>query len=209
MLSFSIWLTAVLLYGIFWRWYHNFRGPLTADEIEHYLDAFAKQKNSLADTSQLREFLEADKGEEFVMLNLVELYSEKVIHPETQQPVSAVSLIRAYLTGFMPSLMARAGHPVYSGRKVGRYIDSKNLGEEMDWTMVGSMRYRSRRDLVDLALDPRFLDTHACKFLGMAATYSFPTHTMVGLYLGPSIWVAVVLALLAASSHLLLLLIGA
>jgi len=37
------------------------------------------------------------------------------------------------------------------------------------------MRYRSRRDMMRLATDPRFLDVYPFKIAAVAETFSFPT----------------------------------
>jgi hypothetical protein len=102
-------------------------------------------------------------------------------------------------------LFRTGGHPGFVGRKVGGYIDAWNVPPDPDWGLFGLMRYRSRRDLLRLVMDPAFKDTHPEKILGTLATFSFPSQRMVSFYLGPRISVALVLALLAALGHLALL----
>ena len=70
------------------------------------------------------------------------------------------------------------------------------------WHVVGAMRYRSRRDMMLLAIDPTMRDVHPLKTAGTAMTFSFPTQIVMGLALSPRSWVALVLALLAALVHL-------
>jgi hypothetical protein len=60
------------------------------------------------------------------------------------------------------------------------------------------MRYRSRRDLVAMVADPLFAEKHPYKLLGIPTTFSFPAQRELSLYLGPRVWVALVLALVAA-----------
>jgi hypothetical protein len=67
---------------------------------------------------------------------------------------------------------------------------------------MGYVRYRSRRDMMELATNPRFLDAHPFKAAAMPATFSFPTAPRLALYAGPRIWVGLALALLAALTHL-------
>jgi hypothetical protein len=95
------------------------------------------------------------------------------------------------------------------GRKVGGYVDAWNTAPDPGWTIFGLMRYRSRRDMMKLVMDPAFMDTHPEKILGTLATFSFPTQRMVSLYLSPRVTVALLLALLAALTHLALLTVGA
>jgi hypothetical protein len=71
---------------------------------------------------------------------------------------------------------------------------------------MGYMRYRSRRDLMILATDPRFGDIHAFKILGTAETFSFPSRPIIMTLAGPRIWAGLVLALAASLVQIALLL---
>jgi hypothetical protein len=64
------------------------------------------------------------------------------------------------------------------------------------------MRYRSRRDMMALALDPSLRDVHALKTASTAVTFSFPAQVLVSFALRPRVWLALVLALAAALVHL-------
>jgi hypothetical protein len=64
------------------------------------------------------------------------------------------------------------------------------------------MRYRSRRDMMKLATDPRFLDAYPFKIAAVAQTFSFPTQVTTSMALRPRTGVALLLALLAALIHL-------
>ena len=152
----------------------------------------------------MRRFLEADDGEEFVMLNLVKLHPEPVPHPDTGVPTKARAILQEYMSDFMPTLLKTGGIPLMQAHKVGPYVDSWEVEPDPDWTLVGYMRYRSRRDLMKLAVDPRFQGGHGYKFAAIAKTLSFPTQpTPIG-FLGPRVWVALVLALGAALLQLIL-----
>ena len=102
----------------------------------------------------------------------------------------------------MPVLLARGGHPAIVGRKVGGYIDAWNTPADPGWTLFGLMRYRSRRDMMRLALDPNFIAAHPEKILGTPVTFSFPTHRMLSLYLSPRLSVLLLLTLAAALTQL-------
>ena len=64
------------------------------------------------------------------------------------------------------------------------------------------IRYRSRRDMIELATDPAFAPAHAFKLAAMTHTLAFPVAPGV-VFLGPRVWVGLVLALLAALGQLL------
>jgi hypothetical protein len=90
------------------------------------------------------------------------------------------------------------------GRKVGPYVDAWQVEGDPGWSIFGLMRYRSRRDLVRLASDPRFVEIHPYKLLGIPVTFSFPTQRELSVFMGPRVWVALVLALGAALLQLAL-----
>jgi len=126
-MNWYIWIVAVAAYVIFAAWYFNWKGPLTADEIEVYIADMAKHSSqSPTDPEIVRQFLETDDGKEFVMLNLVRLHKGDVAHPETGEMTTASEILQGYFGPFSKALFRKAGHPVFMGRKKGGYIDSWN-----------------------------------------------------------------------------------
>ncbi|TPE61762.1 hypothetical protein FJQ54_07625 [Sandaracinobacter neustonicus] len=195
---------ALVAYLLFRLWYDGWRGPLTAAEIDEGLAAIAARGGSAGtDTGQFRQFLEADDGREFVMLNLVKVTPGLVPHPISGEPVEGRAMLDHYTRHFIRRLVARGGHPAIVARKVGPYVDAwGDVPADPGWSIVGFMRYRSRRDLLALAADPSFGPVHAYKSLGTRETFSFPTQPMMKLFVGPRLWVALLLALLAALASL-------
>jgi hypothetical protein len=125
--------------------------------------------------------------------------------PKTGQMVQGFDLLKRYSKHFISVLFRTGGHPGMVGRKVGGYIDAWNTEADPNWTIFGLMRYRSRRDMMKLVMDPLFTEGHSDKLLGTLATFSFPTQRVVSFYLSPRVTVALVLALLAALTHIALL----
>ena len=204
-----IWGTALLAYGAFRLWYDNWSGPLKPAEIDTFLAKMAGRFEATGNSPDvLRAFLAADDGREFVMLNLVKAQMDQVEDPQTGQMVQGFELLKRYSRGFMPVLFRNGGHPGIVGRKVGGYVDAWNIEPDPGWTVFGLMRYRSRRDMIRLAMDPAFMAGHQDKLLGTLATFSFPTQRVLSFYVGPRVTVALVLALIAALSHLMLLTIA-
>ncbi len=195
---------ALALYALFRLWYDGWRGPLTTAEIDEGLAAIQARGGSQGtDTGQFRAFLEADDGREFVMLNLVKVTPGLVPHPETGAPVPGRDMLNHYSRHFIRKLVRRGGHPAIAAHKIGPYVDAwGDVQADPGWSIMGYMRYRSRRDLLALAADPSFGPIHAYKSLGTDRTFSFPTRPFLMLYAGPRIWVALVLLLLAALAAL-------
>ena len=198
-----IWGTALLAYGAFRLWYDNWSGPLKPAEINAFLAQMAGRFEATGNSPDvLRAFLAADDGREFVMLNQVKAQLDTVEDPQTGQMVQGFELLKRYSKRFMPVLFRNGGHPGIVGRKVGGYVDAWNTEPDPGWTVFGLMRYRSRRDMIKLVMDPAFMAGHPDKLLGTLATFSFPTQRVLSFYVGPRVTVALVLALIAALSHL-------
>lgn len=203
-----IWLAALALYGLFRAWYDNWRGPLKAAEIPRILDAMrANGADAHNDLQIIQRFLEADDGREFFMLNLVKVAAEAP-NPDTGAAERGHALMQRYARPFMRGLLARGGHPALVARPIGGYVDAWNAAPDPGWSVVGYMRYRSRRDLGVMASNPRFATIHKFKLAATAETFSFPTRPMLMLLISPRTTVLLALALLAALAHLALLTVG-
>lgn len=199
----AVWIAALCAYGLFRAWYDNWRGPLRPAEIEAFMArASASPSAAHNDMDVLRRFLEDDDGREFVMLNLVKVELGEVPHPQTGEPTLGPELMSRYARLFMPALMARGGHPAIVARKIGGYVDAWRVAADPGWSIVGFMRYRSRRDLMALVVDPRFSDAHPFKIAGTAETFSFPTRSTLRLFVGPRVWVGLWIALAAAFAQI-------
>lgn len=203
-----IWGAAAILYAAFAAWYVNWQPPLSDAEVEAYiarlqtLNAGAAERN---DVATLRKFLSEDDGREFFMLNLVRIAPGDVADPTTGKLKPAREVVEGYTKVFMPALFARGGHPAIVAYKAGGYFDAWGAEPDPGWTLIGYMRYRSRRDLAELASDPRFGGAHDFKFAAMPNTFSFPTQPSLLLLMRPIYFVALGLALIAALAHLTLL----
>ncbi|MBA3880125.1 MAG: hypothetical protein C0500_10470 [Sphingobium sp.] len=203
MSGWVIWAIAAALYGAFRLWYDNWRGKLTPAEIEAYFAKLEGRDDTTPEArANLRKFLEADDGRDFVMFNIVKATQAPVTDPISGEQVPGVSLLQRYSKHFVPVLVRNGGHPAIVRRKIGPYLDSWATEPDPGWTIIGLMRYRSRRDMMNLVIDPQFAKHHPDKLAGTLATFSFPTAPMLQLYVGPRIWLALVLALLAALTQL-------
>jgi hypothetical protein len=105
------------------------------------------------------------------------------------------------------SLLLHGGHPRVGSRKVAGYVHSWNVPPDPGWTMAGMMRYRSRRDMLELTVDPRFMIAYPFKAAAVEQTYSFPTQVLSTMVLRPRSGVALDLTLMAALIHLVSLLL--
>ena len=112
-------------------------------------------------------------------------------------------MLEGYTRPFMRALFLRAGHPAFFGRAAGGYLEAWNVAPDPGWSVGAAIRYRSRRDLIELVNDPRFAGDHAFKQAAIESTFAFPTSPGL-VVLGPRVWVGLLLALLAALAQLAL-----
>ena len=198
-MSWKIWIFVPILYGLYSLWYFNWSPPISSSEIETLMVAFNKAEGRQhTDAEVFRRFLEQDDGGEFVMLNLVEIHEGDVAHPISGEAMSASDLVGEYFGPFSLALFKRGGHPVFQARTVGGNIDSWNAESNVGFGVTAMMRYRSRRDLVELVVDSAFADAHLYKLAAIERTISYPTRIMLSASLRPPIAVLLVLILLAS-----------
>jgi hypothetical protein len=209
MLTPIIWIAALVLYGLFLLWHENWRGKLTPAEVDRLMQTIMSQQTMDKggnDPAIMRAFLEADDGREFFMLNVIRLSQENVADPKTGEMRPARKVMEGYTKSFLPAVFARGGYPAIGARRVGGYFDAWGVEADPGWTMMGYMRYRSRRDLAQLVTHPSFTGSHDFKYAAMPQTFNFPTQPIMRSLMGPRIWVGLSIALVAALTQLALLL---
>lgn len=205
MTGLVVWVVALVAYLGFRRWYDRRRPPLTPAEIDGFLTRLPEHvRGNAKEIASLREFLASDDGREFAMLNLVKLAPEPVPHPETGVPTPPARLLEGYTRVFFRAILRKACHPAIAARKIGGYIDSWNVPDDPGWSIVGYIRYRSRRDMLEVVVDPRFANAHPFKIAATTATFSFPTEPRILVFVSPRVTVGLVIALAAALVHLVL-----
>lgn len=197
-LSLIIWLLAALAYGVFWYWYVGFGHRIRPEEVDGYIS----RMNTLAFAPEtlpvMRRFLETDDGREFVMVNNLK------IRRRAGDGDNPGALLDKYQKPFLAAILRRAGHPFFVGRALADNVEHWGLGDDArGWSAAGLVRYRSRRDLVEIILLPQFKDIHPFKQQAVEKTFAYPTRvTMVAS--SPRWMVFTVLVAAAALSQLAL-----
>ena len=197
------WALAASLYVLFRLWYDNWRGPLRPHEIEKFMArAEALWPDNLHDMALIRRFLDEDDGREFFMCNLIRVRSEPAIDPFSGKTRSGLDLLKHYFSVFAPTLIAGGGLPLLTYRKISTYVDPLNVPPDPGWSLVGLMRYRSRRDMMVLSTNAAFLRAHQYKMVALTHAMAFPTQPVSSLVAGPRTAVGLGLVLAAALTHL-------
>lgn len=170
------WITLLAVYAAFFYWYTSFGGPLTEDEITHYMDIVESPSPSPSPEriAMMRKFMEEDTGDDFVMLNVIHMYDKPLQIQGVEPGQSSAEVLSKYMQYMMPALLKRACHPVIYGAAAGPAMDLMNADGMDVWTTGAGMRYRSRRDLLEIAMNPAFAGSHEFKIAAMQKTIAFP-----------------------------------
>ena len=170
------WLVIAAAYLAFFSWYTSFKGPLTPAEIEHYLTLSEQQDPgaSAEDRARIRAFMEEDTGDDFVMINVIHLYDEPLQIEGVEPDDTTDEVLAKYMEYMFPAMLSRASHPVFQGSAVSTAMDIMNADGMESWTAGAGVRYRSRRDLLEIGTNPAFEGRHEFKVAAMAKTIAFP-----------------------------------
>ena len=170
------WLIIVVIYLAFFSWYTSFEGPMTEAEIGHYLELSKTQDpdSSAEDLARIRAFMEEDTGDDFVMINVVHLY-DTPLQIDGVAPVDTTDDVLAkYMEYMLPAMLSRASHPVFQGPAVSPAMDIMNAKGMEIWSAGAGVRYRSRRDLLEIGTNTAFAGRHEFKVAAMVKTIAFP-----------------------------------
>ena len=164
------WILLTGIYVGFFFWYTNFEAPLTRDEADAFLAQIQKRGNDPGQLAALTRFLYNDDGDDFVMVNLIDMRKHD---PEMGQEAPDQQLDR-YMAYMWPALFLRACHPVFFSQ--GRYeaLDIWGIEGAQNWSQFAMMRYRSRRDMLEITINQEFQGSHDFKIAAMKKTVAFP-----------------------------------
>tara|TARA_R110001592_G_scaffold363323_1_gene684019 strand:- start:121141 stop:121707 length:567 start_codon:yes stop_codon:yes gene_type:complete len=185
----------MLIYAVFWCWYVGFRSRITPAEAAATMDLLdkaasitPKQRDSLA------HFLANDDGRDFVMVNLLEL--KKPVRESRKK-------LDSYQKVFLGGLLRKAGHPVMIATAASGNVENVACEHADDWMAAGMIRYRSRRDLMEVLPATVGSEHHGLKLAALEKTFAFPASPwfMLG---GPRVVVALAVALIAALTQLVI-----
>ena len=187
-----LWLIALLTYALFYCWYVGFRSRVTPAEVEETMAIFDASSIDETRKSHIRHFLSNDDGKDFVMVNLLELAKPRK---------ESSKKLQAYQKIFLGQLLRKAGHPILIARAASGNIENVACQEFDNWTAAGMVRYRSRRDLIEILPATIGSEHHELKLSALDKTFAFPASPwfVVG---GPKLLVPLLIALIAAVTQL-------
>ena len=178
-----LWGVLVALYVAFVAWYGGRGAPLTAEESDAlFATIAAKAKNDAAPDGRIRDELKrlmaSDDGNEFFMLNLIK-YRAKAQYPAGYSfSDDALEADARYNRAIAPYLLPHAAIPVFIGEPEGRFIDEDG---DAEWQRVAIVRYRSRRDLLEMVSELAGQDVAVHKWASIEKTQVFPVRPLFSL----------------------------
>ncbi len=123
---------------------------------------------------RIRRFMAEDTGDDFVMVNVIDLYETPLAFEGVEPGESSEEVLAKYMEYMTPALFVRACHPVLYGAAAATAMDLMNADGMERWTTGAGMRYRSRRDMLEIATNPEFQGAHEFKAAAMRKTIAFP-----------------------------------
>ena len=174
-----LWSVTGAAYLVFALWYTNLSGPLTKTEVDHYVALLEQEGAAPERIAQVRGFLEADTGRQFVMVNLIDMADAPPQLPGAPPNATAEDLLGVYMAHMYRELFERACHPVFVGDAVFAPLDVVGVEHPEAWPRTALMRYRSRRDMIEIATNPAFRERHAFKIAAFDKTIAYPVEAVL------------------------------
>jgi hypothetical protein len=177
----------LFLYIAFFLWYGGQTKPLSPSEVDALLAEIrrraGKQDQPESESPILQEFralTHNDDGREYYMLNLLKFRQKALYPPGSSFGDDPLAANARYNRAIIPLLLKHGGHPVFLGQVLGRFIHPDGAD---DWDQVGMVRYRSRRDMLNMAVEiaGQRVDLH--KWAALEKTQVFPVKPLVNLVL--------------------------
>lgn len=179
MKRFFLWITGLVIYSLFFIWYTNLDGPMTDDEIDAVLLRVEQSGRSPQSIRNLEHFMRTDTGNDFIMVNLLDMNESPPELPATGPGAGPMDLINHYMEHMYPAQFKRASHPIFFGRAVADAMDISGIEGADHWDQGALFRYRSRRDVIAIATDPAFGERHEYKMAALTKTIAFPVESIL------------------------------
>ena len=177
----KIWFLPALFFALFLFWYTPTGGPLSDVEIDNFIVKMEENGSTREAIAMIRQFGEEDTGKHFIMINNID-YNETPGNVVGAAPgENAQQLMDRYMGHMIPAMLSRGSHPVMMGQAAYRSMDVIGVEGVDVWDMGGLVRYRSRRDFLEIVTDPAFSGKHHFKAAALEKTIAFPVEPDLNL----------------------------
>ena len=125
--------------------------------------------------------MRSDTGDDFAMLNALDLRDEPLQVGDVAPGESSSDVMARYTSPFFSTALPNAAHPVLLGTAAARAVDVWGIKGADVWDQGGVVRYRSRRDVMrqieTIAGRARHAEgegIHAYKIAALEKTIAYP-----------------------------------
>jgi hypothetical protein len=199
--------TLAALFAAFVLWYGGHGKPMTPEESDALFAKIAEHAKNEPNTDphirdELRQLAATDDGNEYFMVNLIK-FRAKALYPEGYAGAHGDDPMEAdarYNRAIAPYLFKHGNVPMFLGKREGRFIDETG---DAQWDRVAIVRYRSRRDMLEMVADLAGQGVAVHKWASIERTQVFPVASPFNLFFVRGL-VAAVLAVIGGLIHLLM-----
>ncbi|MGL6106562.1 hypothetical protein [Romboutsia sp.] len=185
MIFLGIVLVLVIVYVSFAN-YHNGSGKkLTNQEVDNYISEMQRNitkdstgvELSSAEIEQVRYFGYNDDGKSFYMINLMRA-NEKPMYPAGHDyPGNVADAKKRYVDGATALLLKKLDYPVVNLSYASREAMSQGSGELEKFDQFYLIRYKNRKDFMELISNPAYAPIAMHKFAADKDTILIPITT--------------------------------
>ena len=154
---------------------------MTNQEIDQALTGLTKNGMEHEDLKKWERFMRTDTGNQFIMLNAIDMNPSPPKMPKTPQGAGPEELMDIYMEHMYSEQFKRASHPVFFGQAVNTVLDITGIDSATSWTHGALFRYRSRADLIEIALHPSSYERHEYKIAALTKTIAYPIEPTIYL----------------------------
>ena len=124
---------------------------MTSDEIEAVLERATDGGAADERIAQLREFMESDDGGQFLMFNTLDMADDPPEVEGASPDEDADQLMARYMDYMFPEMLKRGCHPAFFGASLSNALDLSGIEGAESWDRAVLVRYRSRRDILEIS----------------------------------------------------------
>jgi len=149
-------IAVIVLTGfLFWysQWGLGIRSPLTAQEQAAYVErveALQDVTYGFLKPAAIRDFLATDDGRPFFVINVFRFKPVAIYPDERASTATGREAFDQFSKAILPLWIKRAAHPVF--------VTTPSASMNNDWDLVSVVRYRSRRDYIEIVTSDGFLN---------------------------------------------------
>ncbi|MEH6584019.1 MAG: hypothetical protein V7754_18945 [Halioglobus sp.] len=149
----------IIVFMYWYQWGTRILSPSDVNDYMGVIEAQTQKPGAKHDLHVLRKFLSEDDGKPFYTVNLYKFHAVAE-YPEASGFSGTGEQAYDRFSSVMISLMVKRGsHPVYGSH----WVDQANS----DWDRIVIVRYRSRRDLIDLFATDDFAEASLHKWASL------------------------------------------